>query len=130
VREGQRIRLAGQGAAGSHKDLAGDLYLRVRFAQHPDFQIDGSDLIHELEIPAWKLVLGADVTVPTLDGAVRLKIPPGSQPDQRLRVKGRGMPSGASARGDLYVTFDVILPKTVSAEERQHWEAIAQLEKS
>ncbi len=127
VREGQRIRLAGQGEAGSAEGLAGDLYLRVRFAQHPDYQIEGGDLVHELEIPASKAVLGMDATVPTPDGSARLKIPPGTQPGRRFRLKGRGLPTGPTTRGDFYVVADVILPTELSAEARKHWEALAEL---
>src|SRR4030095_2055858 len=127
VREGQKIRLAGQGESANH-GRAGDLYLRVRFARHPDYRIEGSDLVHELEIPAWKAVLGGEVSVPTPDGAVRLKIPHGSQPGRRLRLKGRGLPLGKDARGDFYVQISVSLPHTLSAEERAAWEKIAALE--
>ena len=127
VREGQKIRLAGQGESANH-GRAGDLYLRVRFARHPDYRIEGSDLVHELEIPAWKAVLGGEASVPTPDGAVRLKIPLGSQPGRRLRLKGRGLPLGKEARGDFYVQVAVSLPQTLSAEERAAWEKIAALE--
>jgi curved DNA-binding protein len=121
VREGQRIRLAGQGQAG------GDLYLRVRFAQHPDYRIEGADLICDLEIPAWKAVLGSDAEVRTPDGNARLKIPPGTQPGQKFRIKGRGLPSGPATRGDFYVQVAVTVPKTITPDERVHWEAIARL---
>lgn len=127
VREGQRIRLAGQGDAGSAAGLAGDLYLRVRFAQHPDYQIDGGDLVHELEILAPSAVLGMDATVPTPDGPARLKIPPGTQPGRRFRLKGRGLPTGPNTRGDFYVVTEVVLPTDLSAEARKHWEALAKL---
>src|SRR5437763_1569053 len=73
VREGQRIRLAGQGSVGTRKELSGDLYLVVRLAQHPDYRVDGDDLVHELELAAWDAVLGTEVNVPTPDGSVRLK---------------------------------------------------------
>lgn len=123
VREGQRIRLAGQGQAG------GDLYLRVRFAQHPDYRIEGADLVHELEIPAWKAVLGTEAEVRTPDGSVRLKVPAGTQPGQKFRLKGRGLPTGPSTRGDFYVEVGITLPKTLTAEERAHWEALSRVER-
>ncbi len=126
VREGQKIRLAGQGESAG-RGLAGDLYLHVRFAQHPDFRIQGSDLIHELELPAWKAVLGAEIAVPTPEGSVRVKIPAGSQPGKKLRLKGRGMPAGKEARGDFYVVLAVTLPRDVSDEERKLWEKLAAL---
>ncbi|HEY2344063.1 MAG TPA: DnaJ C-terminal domain-containing protein, partial [Chthoniobacteraceae bacterium] len=128
VREGQRIRLAGQGEAGSHPGHSGDLYLRVRFAQHPDYQIENGNLIYELEVPAWKAVLGAEATVTTPDGTARLKIPPGTQPGQRFRLKGRGLPLGPNTRGDFYVVAEVSLPTELSDEERRLWEAIAKEE--
>jgi len=128
VREGQKIRLAGQGGQGSHAGLAGDLYLSVRFAQHPEYEIDGSDLLHELEIPAWKAVLGTEVNVPTPEGSIRLKVPAGTQPGRKFRLKGRGMPTSATARGDFYVVVEVTLPEELTAEQRAHWEALSKLE--
>ena len=126
VRDGQKIRLAGQGESAG-RGPAGDLYLRVRFAQHPDFRVEGSDLIHELDLPVWKAVLGAEVAVPTPEGSVRVKIPAGSQPGKKLRLKGRGLPSGKETRGDFYVMLAITLPKTVSDEERKLWEKLAEL---
>jgi curved DNA-binding protein len=128
VREGQRIRLAGQGEAGARRDLAGDLYLRVRFAQHPDYRIVGNDLIAEVEVPAWKAVLGTELDISTPDGSVRLKLPPGTQPGRKFRLKGRGLPAGPDSRGDFLVQVDVTLPSSITDEERTHWEAIAKLE--
>lgn len=124
VREGQRIRLAGQGGAGGRPGTEGDLFLRVRFAQHPDYRIEGADLIHELELPAWDLVLGTEVNVPTPDGSVRLKIPAGTQPGRKFRVKGRGAPSGPEARGDFFIQVGISIPETTSDDERRHWEAL------
>ncbi len=129
VRDGQKIRLAGQGESAG-RGPAGDLYLRVKFAQHPDFRVEGSDLIHEVELPAWKAVLGAEVAVPTPEGSVRVKIPAGSQPGKKLRLKGRGLPSGRESRGDFYVVITITLPREVSAEERAVWEKLAALGES
>jgi curved DNA-binding protein len=126
VREGQRIRLAGQGAAGGRGGAAGDLYLRVRFERHPDYRIDGSDLIYEVEIPAWKAVLGAELTIPTPDGSTRLKIPPASQPGRKFRLKDRGLPEAGGGRGDFYVELAVTLPSHVTTEQRELWEKIGQ----
>ncbi len=128
VREGQRIRLAGQGEAGSHAGLSGDLFLRVRFAQHPDYRIDGIDLMHDCDLPAWKAVLGAEITVPTPDGPARLKIPPGTQPGRKFRLKGRGLPLGAEKRGDFYVVAEVALPEKLGDAERSLWEQLSKIE--
>ena len=127
VREGQKIRLAGQGESAG-RGPAGDLYLHVRFAQHPDFRVQGSDLIHELDLPAWKAVLGAEVAVPTPEGSVRVKIPAGSQPGKKLRLKGRGLSAGKDVRGDFYVVLAVTLPRDVSDEERKLWEKLSALD--
>ena len=127
VREGQRIRLGGQGEAGIHGGPAGDLYLNVRLAPHPDFQVDGADLKYEAELPAWQLVLGGEVAVPTMEGTAKLKIPPGSQPGQRFRLKDRGMPK-ANGRGDLYVVLSVEIPKTLTPRQKELWQALAETE--
>ena len=97
----------------------------MRFEQHPDYRVEGSDLLAEIELSVPKLVLGGEVEVPTPEGAVRLKIHAGTQPGRKFRLKGRGMPSGAAARGDLYVQVEAVLPTTLTAEERTHWEALA-----
>src|SRR5205807_3542226 len=78
VSEGQRLRVAGRGEAGAGGGAAGDLYLRVRFAKHPDFEIDGHNLIYEAELAPWEAVLGANISVPTLNGRVNIRIPAGT----------------------------------------------------
>ena len=127
VHEGQRIRLRGQGGAGTRGGKSGDLFLRVRLARHPDFTVEGSDLIHEVKIEPWQAVLGTDVVVPTLEGNVRLKIPPGTQGGQRFRLRGRGLPSASGKRGDLYVVVQINVPKKLSEREREIWSELAKL---
>jgi len=124
VREGQKIRLAGQGdGAGAHG--AGDLYLCVRFERHPDYTVDGSDLSYDLELPAARVVLGTEAEVPTPDGPVRLRIPGGSQPGKKFRLKGRGLPTKLGERGDFFVKLEVTLPIELTPEERALWEKLA-----
>jgi len=127
VREGQKIRLAGQGEAGSRGASAGDLFLRVKFAQHPEYKVEGSDLIHDLALAPWEAVLGGEKSVPTLGGGHgRLKIPAGTQNGQRFRLKNQGLPKEDKTRGDLYVVIDVVLPKEVTAKQRALWEKLAE----
>lgn len=126
VREGQMIRLAGQGE-GVGGQGAGDLYLRVRLERHPDYEVDGVDLIYELDLPVARAVLGTEVTVPMLDGSVRLKIPPGSQPGRKFRLKGRGLPAKAGEHGDFFVKLAIAVPTAVAGEERALWEKLAAL---
>ena len=127
VREGQRIRLAGQGEAGERGGKSGDLFLRVRLARHPDFSVEGSDLVHEVKIAPWQAVLGDKLIVPTLEGNARLKLPPGTQGGQRFRLRERGLSGVSGQRGDLYVVVQIALPKKLTEREREIWEQLAQL---
>src|SRR6201997_4833478 len=127
VREGQRIRLRGQGEAGARGGTSGDLFLRVRLARHPDFSVEGSDLIHEVRIGPWQAVLGTELKVPTLEGNVKLKVLPGTQGGQKFRLRERGLPSASGKRGDLYVVVQIAVPKELSDSERKLWEQLAQL---
>ncbi len=124
VSEGTRIRLAGlvDGAGGK-----GDLYLKVLIATHPDFERDGSNLRYDLEVPAWKAVLGETVLVPTLDGQVRLTLPPGTQGGQSFRLRGQGLPGKDGLRGDLLATVRITVPKEITSEERALWKQLAEV---
>ena len=125
VGEGQRIRLAGIGGEGSGGGSAGDLYLRVRFERHPEFTVEGADIIHEVELPVAQAVLGGEVMLPTLDGRAKLKIPPLTQNGRKFRIPGRGMPQRGGTRGDFYAVVDVELPAVLSDAQRAAWEALA-----
>lgn len=127
VREGQRIRLAGQGEASERGGKSGDLFLRVRLARHPDFSVEGSDLVHEVKIAPWQAVLGDQLIVPTLEGNARLKLPSGTQGGQRFRLRERGLSGVSGQRGDLYVVVQIALPKKLTEREREIWEQLARL---
>jgi len=127
VHEGQRIRLAGQGSPSGRGGSAGDLFLRVRFAQHPDFRVEGNDLLHEHELKPWVAALGGEVRVPTLEGSAKLKIPAGTQNGQRFRLKQRGLTQPGGGRGDLYVVMGIDIPDTLTPEQRKQWERLAEL---
>jgi curved DNA-binding protein len=125
VSDGQRLRVAGRGEAGLGGGAAGDLYLRVRFAKHPDFEVSGSNLIYEAELAPWEAVLGTSISVPTLNGRVNIKIPGGTHGGQKLRVRGRGLPQRGSDSGDLIVVTSIEVPSQVSESERKLWEQLA-----
>jgi curved DNA-binding protein len=125
VRAGQSIRLRGKGDAGFAGGSAGDLYLRVRYAQHPEFEADGSDLSASLELAPWEAILGATVPVPTLEGNVSLKVPAGTQQGNKLRVRGKGLPAGSAKRGDLYVKVSIQVPAQSSEDEKRLWKQLA-----
>jgi curved DNA-binding protein len=108
LREGQLIRLAGQGAAGIGGAPPGDLYLEVHFAPHSLYRVEAGDVFLTLPLTPWEAALGATVNAPTPTGAVEVKIPPGSQSGRKLRLKGRGIPGQPA--GDLYLILEVVLP--------------------
>ncbi len=124
--EGRLIRVPGKGGEGLNGGDAGDLFLRVRLARHPDFRAKGADLYHDLLLAPWEAVLGATVSVPTLEGSVNLKIAPGSQPGQQLRVRGRGLPAEGGARGELYVVLNVAVPEEIAEGEKGLWQQLAE----
>jgi curved DNA-binding protein len=125
VTEGQRLRIAGRGGAGSGGGAAGDLYLRVRLAKHPDFEVEDHNLLYEAELAPWEAVLGAEIPVPMPDGRVNIKVPPGTQNGQKLRLRGRGLPLRDGGRGDLFVVTKIGVPAKVSDAERKLWEQLS-----
>jgi curved DNA-binding protein len=127
VHEGQRIRLAGQGEAGAGGGKSGDLFLRVRLARHPDFTVEGSDLVHEAKIPPSQAALGGELQVPTLEGNARLKLPAGTQGGQRFRLRGHGLPTATGGRGNLFVVTQIQIPKKLTEREREIWSQLAEL---
>ena len=127
VRAGQKIRLTGQGGEGFGGGERGDLYLNVKLTPHADYRVDGSDLIRPVPVPVAVAVLGGQVEVVTLDGSVKLKIPAGTQPGQKFRLKGRGLPITKDTRGDFFAEAKVLLPTSLSAEQRELWDKLKTL---
>jgi curved DNA-binding protein len=125
VREAQLIRLAGKGQEGFGGGESGNLYLRVRLAQHPDFRVRGADLYYDLDLAPWEAVLGATVDIPTLDGTVSLKIPAGTVAEQQLRLRGKGLPTGNGMRGDQYAVVSIQVPAHLTPEQKALWEQLA-----
>ena len=125
VREGQRVRIAGKGAAGRGGGPAGDLYLLVRLKPHRRFRREGDDLQVDLRITPWEAALGATVPVRTLSGTAQVRVPTGSSSGRRLRLRGRGLPTRDGKRGDLYATVQVAVPRELSDEERELFEKLA-----
>lgn len=126
------VRVAGEGEPGTGGGPGGDLLLRIRITPHPRFTLRGRDLHIDVPVPVTTAVLGGHVEVATLDGtSVRLKIPAATQPGQRFRLKGKGMPKvGRSSRqGDLFAAAKVVIPKRLSKEARAQYEALASMEK-
>jgi curved DNA-binding protein len=127
VQAGQSIRVPGKGGNGLGGGSAGDIFLRARYAQNPDWQARGTDLVGHLELAPWQAVLGTTVTVRTLEGSVSLKVPAGTQQGHQLRVRGKGLPAGAGKRGDLYVGVSIQVPPRISKDEERLWKQLASL---
>ncbi|MDX6714574.1 MAG: curved DNA-binding protein [Baekduia sp.] len=126
VREGQRIRLAGEGAAGVGGGPSGDLLLRVRLVPHPRFRLVGDNIEVDLPVAPWEAALGATVPVPLIDGGTaRVKVKGGSSSGTRLRLKGEGWPERDGRRGDLYAIVKIMVPKKLSRQERKLFEELA-----
>jgi curved DNA-binding protein len=127
VQAGQSIRVPGKGGNGLGGGSAGDIFLRVRYAQNPDWQARGTDLVGHLELAPWEAILGTTVSVRTLEGSVSLKVPAGTQQGHQLRVRGKGLPAGGARRGDLYVGVSIQVPARISKEEERLWKQLASL---
>ncbi len=124
VVDGQRIRLAGQGAAGAGGGEPGDLYLEIGFAPHPRFRADKRDIYLDLPVTPWEAALGETIKVPTLGGSVELKIPKNSQSGHKLRLKGRGLPGNPP--GDQFVVLRIVVPRADSAEAQALYRKMAE----
>jgi curved DNA-binding protein len=120
VRDGQRIRLSGEGQAGMGGGPAGDLFLRVRVRPDKRFRVDGRDVYTDLAVTPWEAALGATVEVRTLDGTAQVKVPAGSSSGRKLRLRGEGL-----GGGDLYAVVQIHVPKRLSSRERELFEQLA-----
>jgi len=123
IKEGQQIRLAGQGSPGMGQGGKGDLYLEIHFKPHPIYRVEGRDLHMQLPVAPWEAALGATVKAPTPDGKVDLKIPAGSNSGNKLRLKGRGIPGKPA--GDIYVTLSVVTPPANSEQAKAIYKEMA-----
>jgi len=124
IREGQHIRLSGQGNPGAGAGKAGDLYLQIEFRAHPIYRVDGRDLYLDLPVAPWEAALGATVKIPTPGGIVELKIPEGSASGRKMRLKARGI--SGDPPGDCYVILAIALPPADSEAAKDLYQKMAQ----
>jgi molecular chaperone DnaJ len=131
TRDGQRIRIAGKGNAGTHGGGAGDLYVIIRVGEHPVFRREGDDIYVTVPVAAWESALGARIEVPTIDGRSQLKIPPGTQSGQKLRLREKGVPSATreDKRGDEIVEIKIMVPEAHDLKARELWQELHELHK-
>lgn len=125
VTEGQKIRCSGLGYPGSNGGPDGNLYLKVRIERHPHYRVDGHNLNSDVVLAPWEIALGVSATIPTPHGDVKLNIKPGTEPGTRMRLRGKGLPTGKTGFGDLYVTVTAAFPETLSDKEKKLWEQLA-----
>jgi curved DNA-binding protein len=125
IKDGQKIRLAGQGSAGYNGGEPGDMYLKVGFAAHPIYHADGADLYMDLPVAPWEAALGATVKVPSPSGDLAITIPAGSGQGKKLRLKGKGIP--AKVPGDLYVVLNIVLPPVGDEQSKKVYEDMKNL---
>jgi curved DNA-binding protein len=123
IRAGQHLRLAGQGEPGLGEGATGDLYLEIGFNAHPQFRVDGRDVLLDLPLAPWEAALGCSLTVPTPEGSVQLTVPAGSAAGRQLRLKGKGIPG--TPPGDLYAVLAIALPAAVSDSEKEAYRTMA-----
>ena len=116
IEEGRQIRLKGQGQPGERGGAAGDALITVHIAKHPFFRVEGADIRLDLPITLYEAVLGGKVNVPTLEGQVEMGIPAGSNGGRTLRLRGKGLATSRTTRGDLLVALRIVLPDAASAE--------------
>jgi curved DNA-binding protein len=124
--EGSIIRMTGQGAK-TPQGKAADLLLKIKIAAHPYFRVSGHDVTTDLRLSPWEAALGAKVSVHTLDGEIKLNVPPGTQGGQRLRLKGKGLKSSGKDAGDMYAEVKILVPEKLSTTERELLEKLARV---
>jgi molecular chaperone DnaJ len=129
TRDGQRIRIPGKGNAGLHGGPSGDLYVIIRVGEHPVFRREGDDIYVTVPVAAWESALGAKIEVPTIDGRSQLKIPPGTQSGQKLRLREKGVPSATreGKRGDEIVEIRIVVPAAHDMKARELWQELQKL---
>src|SRR5438270_6901361 len=129
TRDGQRIRIGGKGNAGTNGGSAGDLFIIIRVGDHPVFRREGDDIHVTVPVGAWEAALGAKIEVPTIDGRSQLKIPPGTQSGQKLRLREKGVPSAAheGQRGDEIGEVKLVAPASQDIRARELWQELQKL---
>jgi len=119
ITDGTRLRLAGKGGSpGPGGGPRGDLYLRIRLRKDPRFDVQGHDLLADLKVSPWEAALGASVPVETLGGRVDMKLPAGTQSGRKMRLRNKGLPMKNGSKGDMIVTVRIVVPRRLSANER------------
>ena len=129
IRQGQRIRLSGQGGLGGGGQTRGDLYLSVQIIPDPRFRLEGNDLHTTLPLTPWEAALGGQAPIPTLGGEVTIKVPPGSSSGRKIRLRGKGYPGPSGEPGDLLAEIRIQVPEQLTDEEKELFEELSRVSK-
>jgi curved DNA-binding protein len=124
IKQGQHIKLAGQGNPGAGSAQAGDLFLEIIFNKHPLYRVSEADVYLDLPVTPWEAALGTKIKVPTPESVVELKIPPNSKQGSKLRLAGRGLP--AKTPGDFYVVLQIVLPPATTEQAKAIYQKMQQ----
>ena len=122
--DGQRLRLRGKGGPGVNGGPPGDLYLHIALDPHPLYRVSGHDLDIEVPVAPWEAALGAEIEIPTLEGKVSMKVPPGAKGGQKFRLAGKGLPKPNGGSGDLYAVLNIVVPGTLSERDKKLYEEL------
>ena len=122
--DGQRLRLRGKGGPGVNGGPPGDLYLHIALDPHPLYRVSGHDLDIEVPVAPWEAALGTEIEIPTLEGRVSMKVPPGSKGGQKFRLAGKGLARPNGGAGDLYAVLNIVVPGTLSEREKKLYEEL------
>ena len=129
IRDGEKIRLLGQGKKGSNGGNNGDLFIKINVEDDTRFRLDGYDLITDLYLTPWEAALGTRVTINGIDEVVALFVPPGIQSGEKVRIAKKGYKDGQGSRGDLVTEVKILVPKNLTEKERSLFEQLGQVSK-
>ncbi len=129
IRDGEKIRLLGQGKKGSNGGNNGDLFIKINVEDDTRFRLDGYDLITDLYLTPWEAALGTRVTINGIDEVVALFVPPGIQSGEKVRIAKKGYKDGKGSRGDLVTEVKILVPKNLTEKERSLFEQLGQVSK-
>ena len=121
ITDGSQIKLPGKSEGG------GDIYVNIHIAPHNVFTVEGSSITRDVKVPVWDAVLGKDIQVDTLEGSVTVKMPPGIQDGQKLRLRGKGLPKRDGTNGDMFVRIRIEIPRHLNSKQNELWQELAKL---
>lgn len=127
IREGQKVRLAGRGGPGAAGSSPGDLLLKVELKPHDRYRLEGHDLHVTVPVTPWDAALGTEASIKTLNGTLKIKLPPGTSSGRKIRLRGKGFPKPRDGAGDLYAEIQLVVPTELTAEERELFERLAKV---